>query len=79
MLRLNVSQWAAQSLTRRNCPTSYTFHVSGHKSLSIDGELVELFNAVVLLVLSATRGISLLQVTGEFYSMLKVEKDEERF
>lgn len=29
---LNVSQYAAQSLTRKNCATSKTFHSAGHNS-----------------------------------------------
>lgn len=32
LFRLNVSQWAVQSFTRKNWDTSYTFHVSGTSS-----------------------------------------------
>lgn len=43
LFRAKVSQWVAQSFTRRNCATSATFHVSGVSSLLSDFGTVDLF------------------------------------
>lgn len=63
LLRLNVSQCVVQSLTRKNCATSYIFQVSGSNSPPpvVSGELF----------VSIIRGIYLLQFTVEFYKQTK--------